>query len=75
LFGIMTRRCKLPLYLRNKREYFVLSIGNIRSLLIKNNSDIFNIAGFKKEMQEIKNIQKCLFYCGWMRYPLTKEMH
>ena len=54
MFGIMARRCKLPLYLRNKREYFVLSIGNIRSLLIKNNSDIFNIAGFKKEMQEIK---------------------
>ncbi len=45
---------KLPLYLRNKKEYFVLSIGDVFSILIKNNSNNFNISVFEKEMQEIK---------------------
>lgn len=45
---------KLPLYLRNKREYFVLSLGNVQSVLMKNNSDNFNVSVFKKEMQEIE---------------------
>lgn len=45
---------KLPLYLKNKREYFVLSMGNVQSILMKNNSDNFNIASFEKEMQEIE---------------------
>ena len=45
---------KLPLYLRNKREYFVLSMGNVQSVLMKNNSDNFNVSGFEKEMQEIE---------------------
>lgn len=45
---------KLPLYLRNKREYFVLSVGDIQSVLMKNNSDNFNVSVFKKEMQEIE---------------------
>lgn len=47
-------KSRLPLYLRNKREYFVLSIGNVRSVLMKNNSDNFNVSGFEKEMQEIE---------------------
>lgn len=45
---------KLPLFLRNKREYFVLSLENVQSVLMKNNSDNFNVAVFKKEMQEIE---------------------
>ena len=46
-------KSKLPLYLRNKREYFVLSMGNVQSVLMKNNSDNFNVSSFEKEMQEI----------------------
>ena len=50
---------KLPLYLRNKREYFVLSMGNVQSVLMKNNSDNFNVSGYEKEMQfMMKNAQK-----------------
>lgn len=45
---------KLPLYLRNKREYFVLSMGNVQRVLMKNNSDNFNVSGYEKEMQEIE---------------------
>ena len=45
---------KLPLYLRNKREYFVLSIRDVQSVLMKNNSDNFNVSGFEKEMREIE---------------------
>lgn len=44
----------LPLFLRNKREYYVMSIENKRSILMKNNSDNFNISGFKKEINEIE---------------------
>ena len=46
---------KLPLYLRNKREYFVLYMGDEQSILMKNNSDDFNISRLEKEMQEIEN--------------------
>jgi len=45
---------KLPLYLRNKREYFVLSIANIQRILMKNDSYNFIISGFEKEMNEIE---------------------
>ena len=60
IFGISVKienwdgKSKLPLYLRNKREYFVLSMGNVQSVLMKNNSDNFNVSGFEKEMQEIE---------------------
>ena len=47
---------KLPLYLRNKREYFVLSIGDIQRVLMKNTSDNFSVSGFEKEMQEIEKL-------------------
>lgn len=47
-------KSKLPLYLRNKREYFVLSMGNVQSVLMKNNSDNFNVFSYEKEMQEIE---------------------
>ena len=60
IFGLSVKienwdgKSKLPLYLRNKREYFVLSMGNVQSVLMKNNSDNFNVSGFEKEMQEIE---------------------
>lgn len=60
IFGLSVKienwngKSKLPLYLRNKREYFVLSMGDTRSVLMKNNSDNFNVSGFEKEMQEIE---------------------
>lgn len=59
IFGLSAKienwdgKSKLPLYLRNKREYFVLSVGDIRSVLMKNNSGDFNVSRFEKEMQEI----------------------
>lgn len=60
IFGLSVKienwdgKSKLPLYLRNKREYFVLSMGNMQSVLMKNNSDNFNVSSFEKEMQEIE---------------------
>lgn len=60
IFGLSVKienwdgKSKLPLYLRNKREYFVLSMGNVQSVLMKNNSDNFNVSGYEKEMQEIE---------------------
>lgn len=45
---------RLPLYLRNKKEYFVISFGDMRSILMKNTSDNFNVSVFKKEMEEIE---------------------
>lgn len=60
IFGLSVKiegwngKSRLPLYLRNKREYFVLSVGNVQSVLMKNHSDNFNVSGFKKEMQEIE---------------------
>ena len=60
IFGISVKienwdgKSKLPLYLRNKREYFVLSMGNMQSVLMKNNADNFNVSSFEKEMQEIE---------------------
>ena len=47
---------KLPLYLRNKREYFVLSMGDIQRVLLKNSSDNFSVSGFEKEMKEIEKL-------------------
>lgn len=46
IFGLSVKiedwngKSKLPLYLRNKREYFVPSIGDVQSVLMKNNSAI-----------------------------------
>lgn len=60
IFGLSVKieewggKSKLPLYLRNKREYFVLSMGDVQSILVKNNSGNFNVSGFAKEMQEIE---------------------
>ena len=45
---------RLPLYLRNKKEYFVINFGDMRSILMKNTSDNFNVSVFKKEMEEIE---------------------
>ena len=59
IFGVRVKiegwdgKSKLPLYLRNKREYFVLSMGGMQSVLMKNNSDKFNVSNFEKEMHEI----------------------
>ncbi len=47
-------KSKLPLYLKNKRDYFVLSIGDVQSVLMKNDSEPFNVSGFEKEMQQIE---------------------
>lgn len=47
-------KSKLPLYLKNKRDYFVLSIGDVQSILMKNNSETFNVSSFEKEMQQIE---------------------
>lgn len=49
---------KLPLYLRNKRDYFVLSIVGVQSILMKNSSDNFNVSVFKKEMRIIEKISE-----------------
>ena len=46
-------KSKLPLYLKNKRDYFVLSIGDVQSILMKNDSGTFNVSSFEKEMLEI----------------------
>lgn len=45
---------KLPLYLKIKREYFVLWIGDIQSILMKNETGIFNVSSFEREIQEIE---------------------
>lgn len=45
---------KLPLYLRNKRDYFVLSIDKAQSILMKNSSGNFNVSVFEKEIKEIE---------------------
>lgn len=47
-------KSKLPLYLKNKRDYFVLSIGDVQSILMKNDSGTFNVSSFEKEMQQIE---------------------
>lgn len=47
-------KIKLPLYLKIKREYFLLSIGDVQSVLMKNDSGNFNVSSFEKEMQEIE---------------------
>lgn len=62
IFGISVKieewdgRKKLPLYLRNKREYYVAYMENMQCILMKNNSDNFIISGFEKEMYEIEKI-------------------
>lgn len=62
IFGISVKieewdgRKKLPLYLRNKREYYVAYMENLQCILMKNNSDNFIISGFEKEMCEIEKI-------------------
>ena len=62
IFGINAKieewdgKKKLPLYLRNKREYYVAYMENMQCILMKNNSDHFIISGFEKEMCEIENI-------------------
>lgn len=62
IFGVCARienwdgKNKLPLYLRNKRDYFVLSIEGMQSILMRNRSDGFHVSVFKKEMQEIGKI-------------------
>lgn len=62
IFGISVKieewdgRKKLPLYLRNKREYYVAYMENMQCILMKNNSDHFIISGFEKEMHEIETI-------------------
>lgn len=45
---------KLPLFLRNKREYYVMYMENMQFVLMKNNSADFNVSGFEKEMHEIE---------------------
>ena len=47
---------KLPLFLRNKREYYVMYMENMQFVLMKNNSADFNVSGFEKEMHEIERI-------------------
>ena len=47
-------KSKLPLYLKNKRDYFVLSIGDVQSILMKNDSGTFNVSSFEKEKQQIE---------------------
>lgn len=62
IFGVCVKienwngKNKLPLYLRNKRDYFLLSIGEVQSILMKNSSDNFNVSIFEKEMQEIEKL-------------------
>lgn len=62
IFGISVKieewdgKKKLPLYLRNKREYYVAHMENMQCMLMKNNSDNFVISGFEKEMYEIEKI-------------------
>ena len=62
IFGVQAKienwdgKNKLPLYLRNKRDYFVLSIGAMQSILMKNRSDSFHVSMFEKEMQEIEKL-------------------
>ena len=47
---------KLPLFLRNKREYYVMYMESMQFVLMKNNSADFNVSGFEKEMHEIERI-------------------
>ena len=60
IFGVSVKielwngKSKLPLYLRNKREYYVLSIENNQRILMKNDSYDFAVAGYEKEMEEIE---------------------
>ena len=74
IFGINVKieewdgRKKLPLYLRNKREYYVAHMENMQFILMKNNSDNFIISGFEKEMCEIEKIAGMIFVEVKLRY-------
>lgn len=62
IFGINVKieewdgKKKLPLFLQNKKEYYVAYMENMQCILMKNNSDNFNISVFEKEMHEIEMI-------------------
>jgi len=45
---------KLPLYLRNGREYSVLEINTFQVLVISINESSFNLSAFKKQMHKLK---------------------
>lgn len=44
---------KLPLYLRGKREYYVLSFQNQKNLLIKVSTESFNMVTFRKQILQL----------------------
>lgn len=44
---------KLPLYLRNKREYYVLSTENKLNLLMKISAEDFNMIAFQKQILQL----------------------
>lgn len=64
IFGINVKienwdgKIQLPLYLRNKRAYYMLSFGERKSILMKNESGFFNVTSFKKEIREIEKYAK-----------------
>ena len=66
IFGVNVKienwdgKLQLPLYLRNKREYYMLSLGERQSILMKNESGYFNVASFEKEIKKIENKYKTL---------------
>lgn len=57
IFGVCAKveewngKSGLPLFMRNNWEYFVLSIENKKSLLMKKKSDDFNVNNIEKQMQ------------------------
>ena len=64
IFGINVKienwdgKIQLPLYLRNKRAYYILSLGERQSILMKNESGNFNVTSFEKEIKEIEKYAK-----------------
>lgn len=48
-----TDQNQLPVYLRNKREYFVLSIEGIEALLIKISNDSFSLPAFQSQLSAL----------------------
>ena len=64
IFGVNVKienwdgKLQLPLYLRNKREYYMLSLGERQSILMKNESGYFNVASFEKEIKKIEKYAK-----------------
>lgn len=45
---------KLPIYLRSKREYYVLSMEEKSNLLLKTSSENFNMTAFQSQIQQLK---------------------